>query len=64
MGALLYVDTRLGTSHTPFTTPGGLYQRWVDAVLHEPDRPAHTPDRELATMTRLRDFADGWTTPG
>ncbi|WP_254408128.1 DUF6000 family protein [Streptomyces sp. AC495_CC817] len=65
VGALLYVDGRLGTAHAaPFTAPGGPYQRWVDAVLHEADHPAYAPDRELATMTRLCDFADGWTTPG
>ena len=47
----------------PFTAPGGLYQRWVDTVVHESDRPEYAPDRELTGMTRLCDFADGWTTP-
>ncbi|MFF9041024.1 DUF6000 family protein [Streptomyces sp. NPDC014892] len=65
MGALLYVDSRLGTAHAaPFTAPGGLYQRWVEGVVHESDGPAYAPDQQLAAMTRLCDFADGWTTPG
>ncbi|MDX3514945.1 DUF6000 family protein [Streptomyces caniscabiei] len=65
MGALLYVDSRLGTAHAaPYTAPGGLYQRWVDVVVHETDRPAYAPDQERIAMTRLCDFADGWTTSG
>jgi hypothetical protein len=65
VGALLHLDSRLGTRYaTPFTRPDGPYQRWVDAVVHASDRDAYAPDREHAHMTRLCDFADGWSTPG
>ena len=65
LGALLHLDSRLGTAHAaPFTAADGPYQRWVDAVIHESDHDAYAPDRERAAMTRLCDFADGWSTPG
>lgn len=64
MGALLRLDSRLGTDYgAPFTAPEGLYHRWVDAVVHETDRDAYAPDGERETMDRLCDFADGWSTP-
>ncbi|WP_328544352.1 DUF6000 family protein [Streptomyces europaeiscabiei] len=65
LGTLLHLDSRLGTARAaPFTAPDGLYQRWVDAVIHESDRAAYAPDRERAAMARLCDFAGGWSTPG
>ncbi|UUU28143.1 DUF6000 family protein [Streptomyces sp. DSM 40750] len=65
LGALLYVDSRLGTAYAaPFTPPDGPYQRWVDAAIHESGRHAYAPDREQSTMERLCEFADGWSTPG
>ncbi len=64
LGALLHIDSRLGTAHAaPFTAPGGLYQGWVDAVTHERERASYAPDQEQSAMDRLCDFADGWSTP-
>ncbi|MFF6786294.1 DUF6000 family protein [Streptomyces sp. NPDC012510] len=64
LGALLRLDSRLGTAHAaPFTASGGLYHRWVEAVVHETDRAAYAPDRERETMDQFCDFAGGWSTP-
>ncbi|MFB7030367.1 MULTISPECIES: DUF6000 family protein [unclassified Streptomyces] len=62
LGALLRLDAHLGTRHADrFIRPGGLWDRWVDALPHLHDRPSYTP-AEQHRWTDLRcDFANGWT---
>lgn len=64
LGALLYLDSRLGTAHAaPFTAPDGPYERWVNAAVHESGSTSYALDQEHRTMARLCDFADGWSPP-
>ncbi|WP_246204146.1 DUF6000 family protein [Streptomyces tailanensis] len=64
LGALLRLDSRLGTAHAaPFTEPGGLFDRWVDGVALMGYR-SNPPAQEQAAMDEMCDFADGWTLPG
>ncbi|WP_308437892.1 DUF6000 family protein [Streptomyces capitiformicae] len=63
LGALLRLDSLLGTAHAaPFTEPGGLFDRWVDGVVRK-GYPSYSPAQEQAVMDELCDFADGWSLP-
>ncbi|WP_448318449.1 DUF6000 family protein [Streptomyces sp. CO7] len=65
LGALLRLDAHLGTHHADrFIQPGGLWDRWVDALPHLLGHPAYAP-AELRRSTDLRcEFANGWRRPG
>ncbi|QES52557.1 hypothetical protein DEJ50_21135 [Streptomyces venezuelae] len=62
LGALLRLDAHLGTHHAErFTSPGGLWDQWVNALTHLRDHPAYAP-AELRRWTDLQcDFANGWS---
>ncbi|MUT92176.1 hypothetical protein GOL98_22120 [Streptomyces sp. Z38] len=64
LGALLRLDTQLGTHHADrFTQPDGPWDQWVNALAHLRDYPAFTPV-ELRRSTDLRcEFANGWSRP-
>ncbi|MFC5956903.1 DUF6000 family protein [Streptomyces pratens] len=64
LGALLRLDARLGTHHADrFTQPDGLWDQWVQALVHLSDQPGHTPDEQHHWADLQCDFADGWTRP-
>ncbi|MDX2935676.1 DUF6000 family protein [Streptomyces ipomoeae] len=64
LGALLRLDSRLGTAHAaPFTEPGGLFDRWV-AGVGQMGHPSYSPAEVQSYMDRVCDFSDGWTLPG
>ncbi|MGW6872486.1 DUF6000 family protein [Streptomyces xanthophaeus] len=64
LGALLRLDAHLGTHHAErFTESDGLWNQWVDALVHLRDDPGYTPT-ELRRWTDLQcDFANGWSRP-
>ncbi|MCP3759198.1 DUF6000 family protein [Streptomyces sp. TBY4] len=61
LGALLRLDTRLGTHHaTRYTAPDGLWHPWSRATA-DLGHPTHTP-ADLHHWTNLNcDFANGWS---
>jgi hypothetical protein len=62
LGALLRLDTRLGTHHADrFTEPDGLWDRWVRALAHLCDDPAYTAEEQRRSTDLYCDFANGWT---
>ncbi|QNS04343.1 DUF6000 family protein [Streptomyces xanthii] len=65
LGALVHLDTLLGTDHaTRFTEPdGGLWKQWVDALVHLRDHPAYTPEEQGRYMGLRCAFYDGATAP-
>ncbi|MGW1071361.1 DUF6000 family protein [Streptomyces sp. NPDC002537] len=64
LGALLRLDARLGTHHADrFTEPGGLWDRWVQALVHLRDHSGYTPGEQRRWTDLLCDFADGWSRP-
>ncbi|MGW0543634.1 DUF6000 family protein [Streptomyces griseoincarnatus] len=64
LGALLRLDTQLGTHHADrFTQPDGPWDQWVNALAHLRGYLAFTPV-ELRRSTDLRcEFANGWSRP-
>ncbi|WP_219818893.1 DUF6000 family protein [Streptomyces sp. SM11] len=64
LGALHHLDAQLGTHHADrFPQPDGLWEQWVNALVHLHDHPAYIP-AELRRWTDLQyDFANGWTQP-
>ncbi|WP_329028691.1 DUF6000 family protein [Streptomyces sp. NBC_01423] len=64
LGALLRLDTRLGTHHADrFTRPDGLWDQWVNALTHLRDHPAYTPAERHRWTDLQCDFANGLTSP-
>ncbi|MEW2324151.1 DUF6000 family protein [Streptomyces griseoincarnatus] len=64
LGALLRLDTQLGTHHADrFTQPDGPWDQWVNALAHLRGYLAFTPVA-LRRSTDLRcEFANGWSRP-
>ncbi|PWI12037.1 hypothetical protein DIZ27_03640 [Streptomyces sp. NWU339] len=64
LGALLRLDAHLGTHHADhFIQPEGLWDRWVQALVHPRDHPGCTPAEQHRRTNLQLDFANGWTRP-
>ncbi|MEU3517142.1 DUF6000 family protein [Streptomyces sp. NPDC006654] len=64
LGALLHLDARLGTHHADrFTQPDGLWDQWVNALVHLRDHPGYTPAEQRRWTDLHCAFANGWTQP-
>ncbi|MEU9467220.1 DUF6000 family protein [Streptomyces avermitilis] len=62
LGALLRLDAHLGTHHADrFTQPDGLWDQWVQALVHLRDHPAYAPEEQYRWTDLHCDFANGWT---
>ncbi|MBT2452751.1 hypothetical protein J7F03_38100 [Streptomyces sp. ISL-43] len=61
LGALLRLDAHLGTHHAVlFTQPDGLWDQWVNALVHLRDHPDYTPSEQRRWTDLHCDFANGW----
>lgn len=64
LGALLRLDAHLGTHHADrFTQPDGLWEQWVNALVHLQDHPGYTPAKQRRWTDLHCDFANGWSCP-
>ncbi|MFD9377367.1 DUF6000 family protein [Streptomyces sp. NPDC059999] len=64
LGALLRLDAHLGTHNADrFTQPDGLWEQWVNALVHLQDHPGYTPAEQRRWTDLHCDFADGWSRP-
>lgn len=60
LGALLRLDAHHAER---FTEPGGLWGRWVRALVRLRDHPSYTPDEQRRWTDLKCDFANGWARP-
>ncbi|CAM5231027.1 DUF6000 family protein [Streptomyces tanashiensis] len=64
LGALLRLDAHLGTHHADrFTQPDGLWEQWVNALVHVHDHPGYTPAEQRRWTDLHCDFASSWSHP-
>ncbi|MCX4764725.1 DUF6000 family protein [Streptomyces sp. NBC_01275] len=62
LGALLRLDAHLGTHHADrFTQPDGLWDQWVNALVHLRDDPAYTVAEQRRWTDLHCDFTNGWS---
>ncbi|WP_405195597.1 DUF6000 family protein [Streptomyces anulatus] len=58
LGTLLRLDAQLGTHHADrFTQPDGLWEQWVNALVHLHDHPGYTPAEQRRWTDLHCDFA-------
>jgi len=62
LGAPLRLDSQLHTDYASrFTVADGLWNHWVQALVHLRDHPGYAPDEVRHWSDLQCDFADGWS---